>query len=242
MEEFLAKYPTRIGMPFECLLIPPMLRPDMLTKLVQAGLVRVQTGIESGSSKESKEIHNRSPGNRAIMKFAEFNKELKLNVVYDVIVDNPHATEEMKLETAEFLLELPRPYDIFFYSLNYFPGTALTKRALAEGTLDPDEVEGRSNKAWYQFRVSMDWPRSDEDKFYLAIYCLASKGFVPRRFIRKLIDEREHWKKNVQPVFLLAWASNYAKMFYVALRYFKNGELTWFKIRQYGSLTKLISQ
>ena len=41
------------------------------------------------------------------------------NVVYDVIVDNPHATEEMKIETAEFLLDLPRPYDIFFYSLNF---------------------------------------------------------------------------------------------------------------------------
>jgi hypothetical protein len=31
-------------------------------------------------------------------------------------------------------------------------------------------------------------------------------------------------------------------MFWVAMRYFKNGELTWFKIRQYGDITKLISQ
>ena len=61
------------------------------------------------------------------MNFAEANKELGLNIVYDVIIDNPHATEKMKLETAEFLLELPTPYDIYFYSLNYFPGTALTK-------------------------------------------------------------------------------------------------------------------
>ena len=242
MEEFLQRYPVEVGIPFECLLIPPMMRPDMLARLQKAGLVRVQTGIESGSSKESKEIHNRSPGNTSIMRFAEANKELKLNVVYDVIIDNPHATEEMKLETAEFLLELPTPYDIYFYSLNYFPGTALTKKGLEEGTLDPDLVEGRNTKAWYQFRVSMDWPRSDEDRFYLAIFSLASKSFVPRSFIRKLIDEREHWKKNVEPVFYLAWAANYAKMFKVALRYFKNGELTWFKVRQYGSLKKMISQ
>jgi radical SAM superfamily enzyme YgiQ (UPF0313 family) len=242
MDEFLEKYPKRIGVPFECLLIPPMLRPNMLTKLVDAGLIRVQTGIESGSSKESKEIHNRSPGNRAILNFAEFNKELKLNVVYDVIVDNPQATEEMKLETAEFLLELPRPYDIFFYSLNYFPGTALTNQSLANGSLRPDEVEGRATKAWKQFRVSMDWPRSDEDRFYLAIFCLASKSFVPKSLIRKLIDEREHWKQNVEPVYYLAWAANYAKMFQVAYRYFRMGELTWFKIRQYGDLKQLISQ
>ena len=244
MEEFLREYPKRVGIPFECLLIPPMLREDMLRKLVNVGLIRVQTGIESGSSKESKELHNRSPGNAHIMKFAEFNKELKLDIVYDVIIDNPHATEEMKLETATFLLDLPLPYSIYFYSLNYFPGTALTKKGLAEGTLDPNLVEGRNTKAWKQFRVSMDWPRSDEDRFYLAIYCLASKSFVPRPFIRKLLDEREHWKKpeNVDKVFYLAWAANYVRMFGVALEYFQRGELTWFKIRQYSSLTKLISQ
>ena len=242
MDEFLEKYPGRIGIPFECLLIPPMLRKDMLTKLKAAGLIRVQTGIESGSSKESKEMHNRSPGNQAIMNFAEFNKELKMDIVYDVIIDNPHATEEMKMETAEFLLDLPLPYSIYFYSLNYFPGTALTKQGLASGELDANLVEGNNNKAWHQFRVSMDWPRSDEDKFYLAIFCLASKGFVPRPFIRKLIDEREHWKKNIEPIFYLAWASNYIRMFSVAMEYFKRGELTWFKVRQYGSLRKMISQ
>ncbi len=244
MDEFLEKYPRRIGIPFECLLIPPMLREDMLVRLKEAGLIRVQTGIESGSSKESKEIHNRSPGNTAILKFGEFNKTLKLDIVYDVIIDNPYATEEMKLETAEFLLELPRPYSIYFYSLNYFPHTALTRKMLADGILDPQEVEGRNTKSWKQFRVSMDWPRSDEDRYYLAIYCLASKSFVPKPFIRKLIDEREHWKKpeNLDKVYYLAWAANYVRMFKVAMQYFQRGELTVFKMKQYSNLTKLISQ
>ena len=242
MEEFLERYPKEVGIPFECMLIPPMLRPNMIKRLMGAGLVRVQTGIESASAEESKEIHNRSPGNRSILKFAEANKELGLNIVYDVIIDNPHATEKMKLETAEFLLELPRPYDIYFYSLNYFPGTALTKKGLQDGTLNPSLVEGKATKAWRQFRVSMDWPRSDEDKFYLAIYCLASKSVVPRKFIRSLLDNKEYWKQNVEPIFYLAWASNYGKMFFVAWRYFQNGELTWFKVRQYASLKQLISQ
>lgn len=242
MEEFLREYPERVGIPFECLLIPPMMRPDMLKRLMEAGLIRVQTGIESGSSQESKELHNRAPGNQAILRFAEANKELGLDVVYDIIIDNPHATEAMKLETARFLLDLPRPYSIYFYSLNYFPGTALTKKGLADGTLHPDEIEGRNTKAWKQFRVSMDWPRSDEDRFYLAIYCLASKGFVPRALIESLLENREHWKRNVEPVFYLAWAANYARMFKVALQYWQRGELTWFKMRQYGSLRKLISQ
>jgi hypothetical protein len=88
----------------------------------------------------------------------------------------------------------------------------------------------------------MDWPRSNEDKFYLAIFCLASKASVPRGFIRWLLDNREYWKENVEPVFYMAWASNYAKMLFIAARYWKNGELTWFKIRQYASFRQLISQ
>ena len=116
------RYPKEIGVPFECLLIWPMLRPKMMKRLKDAGLVRVQTGIESGSIKESKKnsttVHS---GNRAIMNFAEYNKELGLNIVYDVIIDNPHATEEMKLETAEFLLDLPTPMTSIFIRLTTFP-------------------------------------------------------------------------------------------------------------------------
>ncbi len=242
VEEFCRKYPKRIGKPFECLLIPPMLTESLMRPLKEAGLVRVQAGIESGSEKESKEMHNRTPGNRAILKFGKLNKELKLSVVYDVIIDNPAATEAMKLETANFLLELERPYDVYFYSLNFFPGTALTRRLIAEGALDPNLVEGRNTKAWKQFRVSMDWPRSPEDKFYLAIYCLCSKSFIPKPWIRHLLDKREFWKKHWRSVFYFSWLCNFIKMGFVALRYLRDGELTWFKIRQYGDLRKLISQ
>lgn len=242
VDEFCSKYPQRIGLPFECMLIPPMLRQPFLEKLKKAGLVRMQTGIESGSPQESLSVHNRVPGNDNILAFSKFNKQLGLSAVYDLIIDNPWADEKMKLETAKFMLELERPYDVYFYSLNYFPGTAITKRLLAEGKLSPDEVEGMNNKAWKQFRVSMDWPRSPEDRFYLAIYCLASKSFIPKSFINFLLERRDFFKRHWQFPFYLAWATNFIKMGAVAWRYLLNGELTWFKIRQYGDLRKLISQ
>lgn len=242
IDEFCLKYPQRIGLPFECMLIPPMLKEDFLRKLQKAGLVRMQTGIESGSPSESLSVHNRIPGNDKILAFSKFNRKLKISAVYDLIIDNPWATEDMKLETARFLLSLERPYDVYFYSLNYFPGTAITNRLLAEGSLHQEDIEGRNTKAWKQFRVSMDWPRSGEDRFYLAVYCLASKPFVPKSFIEALINRREFFKKHWRLPFALAWAANLLKMAGVAWRYFINGELTWFKIRQYGDIRKLISQ
>ena len=242
VNEFCTKYPQRIGLPFECMLIPPMLRQPFLEKLKKAGLVRMQTGIESGSPQESVSVHNRVPGNDHILTFSKFNKDLGISAVYDLIIDNPWADENMKLETAKFILSLERPYDIYFYSLNYFPGTAITKRLLAEGKLAPEDVEGLNTKAWKQFRVSMDWPRSPEDRFYLSIYCLASKSFVPKSFIYFLLNRRAFFKRYWQLPFYLAWITNFIKMGTVAWRYLLNGELTWFKIRQYGDLRKLISQ
>lgn len=242
--EFCREWKAKVDIPFECLLIPPLLREDLLSQLKQAGLFRVQTGIESGSAKETKEIYNRTPGNEAILRFGEFNRRLKLDMIYDVIIDNAQATEEMKLEMAEFLLQLPRPYKIYFYSLTYFPGTALTRELLEKGHITPDDVEGRSTKAWKQFRVSMDWPRSDEDRYYLAIYSLVSKSFIPKRLIRWLLDHRAFFKK--QPwlgvLYNSAWVANLVRMFGVALEYWRRGDLTWFKVKQYANIRKLISQ
>jgi anaerobic magnesium-protoporphyrin IX monomethyl ester cyclase len=244
MEEFCREWKKRVALPFEALLIPAMLERDLLSKLKDAGLFRVQTGIESGSAREMKEIFHRAPGNRAIMKFAELNRVLKLDVIYDVIIDNPLATREMKREMASFLLDLPGPYKTYFYSLTFFPGTALTRQMLEMGLLHPEEVEGRSTKAWRQFRVSMDWPRSREDRFHLAIYSLASKSFIPRGWIRKILDAPGFWTRRpwLELLYYTAWASNILRMVGVAWEYWRRGDLTLFKIRQYADLRKLLSQ
>ena len=67
MEEFLERYPKEVGIPFECMLIPPMLRPNMIRKLMVAGLVRVQTGIESARQKNLLSFTIVRPGNKSIM-------------------------------------------------------------------------------------------------------------------------------------------------------------------------------
>ena len=103
----------------------------------------------------------------------------------------------MKLETAEFLLELPTPYDIYFYSLNYF-GTALTKEGLASGDLDPNLVEGKTTKAWRQFRVSMDFHVQMKTGSTWR-FTLLRRKVLCRSLIRNLLDNKEYWKQNVDP-------------------------------------------
>ncbi len=126
ISEFCKKYKRRIGLPFEILFNAECLDKKILSELKSAGLKRIQVGIQTGSQKESEEVYNRSLPTEMIRRFAQAAKGLKLEVVYDVILDNPLATSKDKEALVDFLLGLPRPFDLFVYSLTIFPGTAAT--------------------------------------------------------------------------------------------------------------------
>ncbi|MDQ7826774.1 MAG: radical SAM protein [Candidatus Eremiobacteraeota bacterium] len=241
IDEFCKEYREKIAVPLECLLNPHLLKRDILESLKSAGLVKIQVGIESGSKRETREIFNRTPGNAQILRFGELNRELKIEVVYDAIIDNPFATEEDKREMLEFLLVIPRPYKLYLYSLNYFPGTKLTEELLAKGIIREEDVEGFATKSWRQFRVSMDYPRPKEEVFWLSLYLLVSKNFIPRSLIRWL--SHSSWlRSHPGPLFSFAKFCNLIRMLEVAWEMFTHGELTLFKIKQYGSYRKMISQ
>jgi len=241
LEEFVRDYPRVVGIPFEALIHPAVLKRESLAALKGAGLVKVQVGIESGSDREVKEDFRRLSSREKLREFCEWNRELKLEVVYDCIIDNPFASEADKRAMAEFLLTLPRPFKLYLYSLTHFPGTELTGKLLEKGLIEPGDVEGEATKAWRQFRVDTSYPRSPEDSFYLAHYLLSSKGFVPRRLLRRLLASR-FLRAHPWPLLTAAKAANLVRMVAVAWEMLNRGELTLFKIRQYANLKKMISQ
>ncbi len=241
VEEFCRLYKKEIGVPFECLIHPHLLREDLLTMLKDAGLIKVQIGIESASESEMRDVFKRAPGNRHILEFAKMNQRLGLEVVYDVIIDNPLATEEDKKALFEFLLELPPPYKLYLYSLVIFPGTELAEDLLRKGIISKEDIEGVNTKAWRQFRVSLDWPRPPEDIYWLSLILLVSKPFIPRGFV-KWLSERKYFRKNPYPLFWFSKFTNLIRMAQIGFEMLLKGELTLFKLRQYGSLKKIISQ
>lgn len=241
VETFCRLYKEKINIPFECLIHPHLLKEDILRMLKDAGLIKVQIGIESASESEMNEIFKRAPGNKQILEFAELNKKLKLEAVYDVIIDNPLASEKDKRALFDFLMKLPGPYKLYLYSLVIFPGTELAKEMLEKGLITENDIEGKNNKAWTQFRVSMDYPRSKEDIYWLSLVLLVSKDFLPRSLI-KWFSKNESFRKNPAPLFLFAKMCNLVKMAQIGFEMLLSGELTLFKLRQYGDLSKLISQ
>ena len=164
-----------------------------------------------------------------------------VETVFDLIFDNPLATRDDKRAMIELLLELERPFKIYMYSLTVFPKTALARDLIERGIITPDDVEGRATKSFTQFRLSFDYPRPPEDVYWISLAILSSKSFVPKRLIRALLNS-EHFRKNPGALKLAARLADLAKTAAVALRMLARGELTWFKIRQYGTMGQIISQ
>ncbi len=238
---FSEQYASRVGLPFELLTYPGELDETALRQLKQAGLCKVQTGIQSGSDDEVRDVYKRRSTAASIREFSKLTSRTEVPVVYDLIFDNPLAQQKDKRQMLELLLSLQRPFKIYLYSLTVFPETSLATDLLDRGLITPADIEGEATKSFRQFRLSLDYPRSREDTFWICLTILSAKGFVPRALIRRLMDS-EWLKRHPAPMRLFAELSDLAKNAIIALDMLIHGELTRFKIRQYGAFKKMISQ
>jgi len=242
LREFCEKYKAEFGdLPFDCMLTPDVARIDNLRMLKDAGLRGCQMGIEAGSDREQKEVYDRTSTVAQILAFDEMNLELELDVKYDVIIDNPLAYTSDKDALFHLLMDLKAPYKIYLYSLTLYAQSAVTQKMIDAGYATEADVEGFATKSFRQFRVSVDWQRSNEDKYYLALYMLVNKPFIPRDFIRR-VYRSEFWRKHPDLLLELAQSANLVRMTSIAAEMAWRGELSLQKVREYGNIRKMINQ
>lgn len=242
LREFCDRYGREFGdLPFDILITPEVVRRENLEMLMGAGLRGVQLGIEAGSDREQQEVYERTSTVSQILAFDKMNRELGLDTKYDVIIDNPMAWTSDKEALFHLLLDLESPYKIYLYSLTLFPRSAVTEKMIEAGYATRWDVEGWATKSFHQFRVDIDWPRSREDTFYLALYMLASKPFVPRDWLRRVHDS-PFWREHPEWLLEIAQGVNLVRMTGIAAEMLLRGELSWQKVREYGNLRKMLNQ
>ncbi len=241
IKEFCEKYPVSVGLPFEVLFNAECPSKDLFAGLKAAGLSRVQVGIQTASSDKATEVYDRPLHLDRIHALAEELRGLRVEVVYDVILDNPLVSYADNEKLAEFLLTLPRPFHLFLYSLTVFPGTALCTALLEKGLITPDQVEGRAAKSFRQFRLSFGYPRPREELFIACIISLASKSFLPRLLIRRLLRSR-FLKRHPLALRVFAEACNYLKLAGILVRMLWRREAGLWKLDEYASPRRYLIQ
>ena len=229
--KFTKRYKKEVGLPFHCAQHPNMVDREILTMLKDAGLERVEVGVQSGSERIRKGYFERNVSNEKLQQTSIFLKQMGIVPFYDFIVDNPFETDEDKREGLEFLLTFPRPFHLHVFSLIFFPNTVITKRALEAGLIKKDQIEGYSDQTFNQMFVTLKYPRSDNNQFWICLYSLTSKSFVPKVLIRWL-SKREFLMKNPKPLVVFADLANTFKLGLIALRWLVEGKPVFSTLRQ----------
>jgi len=230
-KRFTGRYQMEVGLPFQCAQHPNMVDRDILVMLKDAGLERVEVGVQSGSERIRKGYFERPVSNEKLQQTSQFLKQMGIVPFYDFIVDNPFETDEDKREGLEFLLTFPRPFHLHVFSLIFFPNTVITKRALEAGLIAENQVEGYSEQTFNQMFVTLRHPRPSNNQFWICLYSLASKSFVPKSLIRWL-SRRNFLKNNPKPLVVFADLANTFKLGTIAFKWLLEGKPVFSTVRQ----------
>jgi len=140
LRKFSKSYKEQIRLPLIIIgIVPAIFNEEKLSLLLDAGLIELGFGIQS-ASESSKKLYKRPHTNHrvanAIKMVNKYRDQLKVN--YDIILDNPWDTDEDLIETLMFLSKLPTPFILNIFSLSFFPGTDLYRKAKKEGIIKDD--------------------------------------------------------------------------------------------------------
>jgi len=240
LEKFCEEYGKKIALPFECFIYPGKFDEALWVRLKKSGLKAVNIGVEN-SSEINRRLYNRNFMSENILEISAILHKLKIEVHYQILLDDPVSSESDRRELFEFLMKLPRPLELYLFSLTLFPGSELTKKLLTEGIIKDSDVEGAAAKTFRQFRVDLNYPRSKEELFWASIYVLISKKFIPKKIIRVFAGSA-FFRKNPNFLACIAQISNIIKMACVVSLLIMRKEINSRIIRKWLNLNSLITQ
>ncbi len=224
VDEFCARWPQEVGLPFGIWSHGAMVTEELISKLKAAGLVGVVIGIEafrcrlaalglieSGSEQVRKEVLGRKESNARILQSAEILKRYEVETGYDFILDIPWLTEENCEGTYDLIMQLPRPFNVGLHSLSFLPRTGIAARGLAEGVIRPEQI-GRADKPlaerfelhYWKYRLDA---RSRKAAYWHSLIYLAGMPFVPYSLLRRLRKLKPVLQFFPQPLIIAAEAA-----------------------------------
>ena len=147
LRRFRDAYRAKIGLPFFALTEPMAFDKEKIVLLKESGLQSLQIGLQSGSDRVNRDIYNRRVSREEALRMARDVHDLGVEVIYDLIFNNPYETTADLAETIDLVSRFPKPYRLQGYNLIFYPGTVITEKALQDGYLaERDILAGKYRK------------------------------------------------------------------------------------------------
>jgi radical SAM superfamily enzyme YgiQ (UPF0313 family) len=239
LEELARQWPARVGLPFEVLVDPRMVREDRLRLMQAAGLRALCMGIQA-AERVNHELYHRDTTDEQIRQAQGLFAKLGIRSSLQIIWDDPASTDDDKDALFHLLMGLDQPFEIFLFGLTIYPRTHLARRLLREGRIGPQHVEGEGMHAFEQFRVDLDYPRPPSDLRWLALLVLVNKPFVTRGLLWRLYEE-SRFVEDPRPLVMLAKAANLANFARVGMGLMRQGELSPLMLRRWLNLDSMVT-
>ncbi len=240
VDEFCERYPREIGLPFEMFTEPKLVKRPYIEKLRQSGLEVVYMGVQN-SYRITKELYDRNTAEDTILGAGKIFHDLGIDARYQIIVDDPLSNEEDRETLFELLTRMPRPFELYLFSLTVFPNTTLASKLLQDGIISEKDVEGAGQKTFKQMRVSLNYPRPPNETFWVSMLVLISKNFIPL-WLLKSLAKNKFLMRHPLPLVMFAQVSNVVKMIMVVLRMIARQEFTFTLLRRWTNIRSLITQ
>jgi len=144
IEEFCREYKEKIGLPFSCLASPLTVTREKMDALVDAGLVYVQMGIQTGSARIQELFNRTAMSNERVLQAARVinaHKDRMFPPSYDFILDVPYETEADVVESLRLIARIPKPFQLQPFALVLYPGTKLHEMATRDGLVGDERRE-----------------------------------------------------------------------------------------------------
>lgn len=240
LEDFCARYPKEVGLPFEIFIEPKLVNEERFTMLRDAGLKGVYMGVQS-SERVTGHLYDRRVKNQSISEIAALYQKLGIYPHFQLIFDDPVSTEADKKSLYEMVSTFPHPYDLYLFSMTVFPGSELNHKLIENGLISDYDIEGQNNtKVFYQHRINLSYPRPVEDTFWIALTQMLSKRFVPRPLLSAMAKS-ETLRKHPWPVIQMANTANFIKMGTTCAGMVARGEMTETLLRRWLSMDRIIT-
>jgi anaerobic magnesium-protoporphyrin IX monomethyl ester cyclase len=197
IRELANSYPTEIGVPFEVMASPRQTTQDKVTLAVQAGMWRIDIGLESGSERTRREVFHRYVDDETQMRAAQaVHEHPELVTYYFLILGNPYEERQDLLQGFGLLRKMPPPFFLRAYNLVFIPGTKLFDRAVEDGIIKgiDDSASEMDFLAGFDHR-GHPWKRKNLYLNSLASLMVGKftrrrMGYVPRFLVTALTSER----------------------------------------------------
>ncbi len=134
-EEFAARWPREVGLPFACNTLAEVLTEEAVASFSQAGCHAVAVGVEVGDAAVREDIYGKETPDEVFRVAAERLKRHHISLISLNVMGFPGETPERVLQTLDFARSLGARYTRIAMAAP-LPGTPAHERAAREGLLD----------------------------------------------------------------------------------------------------------